>query len=511
MECFDMRLMIIGLDGASPFLIQKWIDDLPNIRNLVESGVHGVLESIVPPASVPAWQCFATGKNPAKIGIFGFVYIGRDGKLVKGKTSPNLGCIWDLCSQKGLRVGVLNVPGTYPPYPVNGFMVCGFPVPPGKTWAYPNSLMGKLDSAVNGYEIDVPVTKPSEMKGGERAYLSQVDRLHGKSLSSAKLLIDWFQPDLFMMTFQGLDMVQHDFWRYMDVRGSKFSSIIKDWYGVMDSAIGELRRKAGSDTHVVVMSDHGSLPVSTSFHINEYLRAQSLLVLRDERRVKRRGSGYSKIRKMVLKRFSPDTVNAFYKMVPHFMARRLTASAKIERSLTELVENIDWNRTRVFSTGGVQANIYLSGNSNDASLLKRIRDMLGGLKHPGNGEPLRVVFHSRDDSFSGPFKGEAPDLCIEFFAGEEKIHVSPVLGSGRLWSFEPYLSAEHVREGFWCIAGPGVKKGISLDASILDLAPTFHRLLGLDSPGDLDGRVLTSIFQTEMLEGKNGIFLGAEA
>src|SRR5437899_9612741 len=72
-----MRVLVIGLDGASPVLIQKWIDKLPNIKRLSESGVHGVLQSVVPPASVPAWQCFATGKNPAKIGLFGFATISR--------------------------------------------------------------------------------------------------------------------------------------------------------------------------------------------------------------------------------------------------------------------------------------------------------------------------------------------------------------------------------------------------------------------------------------------------
>ncbi len=140
--------MIIGLDGASPYLIQKWIDRLPNLKSLSDDGIHGTLKSIVPPASVPAWQCFATGKNPAKIGLWGFATIGPDHTLVRGRTTAGLGCIWDLCSKQGMTVGVLNVPGTYPPYPLNGFMVSGFPVPPGKPWAYPRTVMKKLDRVV---------------------------------------------------------------------------------------------------------------------------------------------------------------------------------------------------------------------------------------------------------------------------------------------------------------------------------------------------------------------------
>ncbi len=495
-----MKVLVIGLDGASPFLIQKWNDKLPNLRHLSESGAHGTLESVVPPASVPAWQCFATGKNPAKIGVFGFVSIGRNGRLVKARTGPDLGCIWDLCSQKGLKVGVFNVPGTYPPYSVNGFMVCGFPVPVGKSWAYPASLMKKLDRAVDGYEVDVPLTKPSDMKGGEAAYLLQVERLHMKSLKSAELLMDWFQPDLFIMTLQGLDMVQHDFWRYMDLKESPYSSVMLDWYVRMDSAIGELRQKISSDTHILVMSDHGSASVSTSFHINEFLRAHGLLTARDEKTVRRKGASYTKIRELILKNFSPDTVNTVYKMVPDFIARRLTTSAKIERILTDLVDNIDWSRTQVFSTGGVQANLYLNNahteadSPRDGSLLMKLCDMLEELKHPTTGESLRVVFHFREKTFSGPYETEAPDLCVEFFTRDEKIHVNPSMGLGKLWSFAPHLSAEHVREGFWSITGPGVRKGVPLDASILDLAPTLLKLLNVDSSGDLDGKVLEPIF-----------------
>src|SRR6266571_548902 len=206
--------MIIGLDGLSPILVTKWIEKLPNLKHLALEGVHGTLNSIVPPASVPAWQCFATGKNPAKIGLWGFATIGKDRKLVRGRTTSGIGCIWDTFSNKGRSVGVLNVPGTYPPYPLNGFMISGFPVPPGKPWAYPVTLMKRLNRAVGGYEVDVPLTKPSDMRGGGEAYLAQVERLHSKSVKSAKQLIEWFHPDLFMTTLQGVDMVEHDFWRY---------------------------------------------------------------------------------------------------------------------------------------------------------------------------------------------------------------------------------------------------------------------------------------------------------
>jgi predicted AlkP superfamily phosphohydrolase/phosphomutase len=499
-----MKVLLVGIDAASPRLIEKWIDKLPNLKNLERTGTHGVLTSIVPPSSVPAWQCLATGKNPAKIGVFGFSYIGRDRRLKQGRTTPELGCIWDLCSRKGLRVGVFNVPGTFPPYPLNGFMVSGFPTPPGKTWANPEDLMRRLDASVDGYEIDVPLTKPSELRGGEEEYLRQVERLHRKSLTAAKRLIEWYSPDVFIMTLQGVDMVQHDFWRYMDDLDSRYNNVLRDWYVKMDEAVGELKQLAGDESIVLVVSDHGAAPVSSSFYINEYLRRQGVLSLKAGS-VKHRGEVYTQIRKLVLKGLPPNAIRAIYRLAPESMAYKLTGSAKIERTLNELIDNIDWDRTLAFSTGGHQAAIYVNGHRKmqnggtlpheNSEIVERVCNLLSILNHPSTGESLRPVFHMRNDVFSGPYSDEAPDVCVELFKGEEKIQINPRVGVGRLWSFEPHFSAEHVREGFWAFSGPGLRQGLTLDARIVDIAPTLVRLLGLEATEDFDGKALEPVFE----------------
>jgi hypothetical protein len=88
---------------------------------------------------------------------------------------------------------------------------------------------------------------------------------------------------------------------------------------------------------------------------------------------------------------------------------------------------------------------------------------------------------------------DAPDLAVELFGKDEKIHINITLGSGEIWSFAPHLSSEHVREGFWCMTGPGVPKNLELDASILDLAPTLQKMLMLEVSHDSDGKILTPL------------------
>lgn len=502
-----MKAMMIGLDAASPPLIEKWFDYLPNLRAMYESGTHGTLQSVVPPSSVPAWQCFATGKNPGKIGLWGFLSIGPDRRLRHGRTTEDIGCLWDTCGKAGLKVGVFNIPGTYPPYPVNGFMVSGFPTPPGKVWAYPKEVMKRLDQAVDGYEIDVPLTKPSEMRGGEEAYLAQVERLHTKSVESAKLLLDWFKPDLFFMTLQGIDMVQHDFSRYMDQPGSAYADVIQDWYVRLDQAVGELKQLTPPETYLMILSDHGSMPITTSFHVNEYLRTQGILTLKNRSEKKSREI-YTPLRKMILKRLPPNAIKAVYRLTPDRIAHKLTVSAQHERTLTRLIDSIDWVNTKAFSTGGPQAAIYINSTNYDggslqdpgnrAELVVNLEGLLGELTHPSTGEKIRAVYHRREDTFQGPYAMEAPDLAVELFGKDEKIHINITLGSGNVWSFSPHLSSEHVREGFWCMAGPGIPKGLKLDASILDLAPTLEKMLGLEIPQDVDGKILTPLFAPDI-------------
>jgi predicted AlkP superfamily phosphohydrolase/phosphomutase len=67
------NLVIFGLDCAEPDLVfNKWIDDLPNIRRLMDGGLHGPMKSTVPPITVPAWTAMMTSQDPGMLGFYGF-------------------------------------------------------------------------------------------------------------------------------------------------------------------------------------------------------------------------------------------------------------------------------------------------------------------------------------------------------------------------------------------------------------------------------------------------------
>src|SRR6266481_6040279 len=217
-------------------------------------------------------------------------------------------------------------------------------------------------------------------------------------------------------------------------------------------------------------------------------------LLKTNNHVKQSGEVLTKFRSWILRNLSPETIARVYKISPSFISKRLTLSGSIDRILQNLLDNINWDETKCFSTGGHQAHFYITNQDEDTA--REIRDQLTNimsqLTDPATGQKVRPIFHLREDTFKGPFQDEARDLCVELYSGNEKIQISPRLGTGKLWSMSPHFSSIHTREGFWTLTGPIVKHGLRLDAGLLDLAPTLLYLLGINTTTDYDGKILDS-------------------
>jgi predicted AlkP superfamily phosphohydrolase/phosphomutase len=122
-------VVFVGIDGAAWEFIEPLLasGDLPNLRRVREEGAYGRLRSIPCFVSPPAWATMMTGYLPEKTGVYTygkwdaaareFTNVNRDDVLV-----PQ---VWDVASFCGRRVGVFNVPMTYPPRDVNGAVVAG--------------------------------------------------------------------------------------------------------------------------------------------------------------------------------------------------------------------------------------------------------------------------------------------------------------------------------------------------------------------------------------------------
>src|SRR5947199_10215285 len=123
-----MRTVIFGVDGLTFRIIKPLIErgELPNFRKVAQQGCEAVLESKYPPLTPPAWTSLSTGLKPSHHGVYDFW--AYDEKPASGKTRKvhiltrrkDGKAIWNILSEYGKRVLIINVPTTYPPEAVNG-------------------------------------------------------------------------------------------------------------------------------------------------------------------------------------------------------------------------------------------------------------------------------------------------------------------------------------------------------------------------------------------------------
>ena len=134
-----MKILVIGLDCAAPELLFG-DESLTNIRRLMEAGCYGKLESVIPPITVPAWQCMATSQDPGSLGVYGFrnrVDHSYDGLGIVNAKSFNEVTIWDQVAREGGKAVVIGVPPGFPPRKVNGISVGCFLTPDTDTGCSP--------------------------------------------------------------------------------------------------------------------------------------------------------------------------------------------------------------------------------------------------------------------------------------------------------------------------------------------------------------------------------------
>src|SRR4051812_24953046 len=127
------RVFVLGLDGATFDIIHRLRREgrLPAFDRVMREGVWGRLESIDNMRSAAAWTTFLTGANPGKHGIYEFYdYLPESYSLRFINAGIRVArSLWGILTEKGKRVGVLNVPMSYPAEPVNGFLVAGLDCP----------------------------------------------------------------------------------------------------------------------------------------------------------------------------------------------------------------------------------------------------------------------------------------------------------------------------------------------------------------------------------------------
>ncbi len=472
------KVLLIGLDGATFDIIDPLSAEkkLPNISRLIAEGVRGELKSTIHPITPAAWASCVTGLNPGKHGVYDFRRrrpFSYETELVNARLRHGLP-LWTLLSQQGKKVGVFNVPLTYPPDEVNGFMISGFDTPSQESqFVYPQELFEELKALVSEYIFE-PERKSYS---SEEEYASQINQMLDQRIEILHFLLDKYADfDFFMTVFIATDRHQHAFWKYFDPtmpdylspKAPYFRAAFEECYTKIDDVIGELLERFGEETTIIIMSDHGFGPLYKDVYLNKWLADLGLLRFHHEY-------------------YEPGTIIS--------------------------LRNVDWRHTKAYSFGFFgNININMQGREPLGTVERgREAEELAGfitaklyrLLEPDTGELLVDRVYRREELYHGPHVEQAPDLLITMRNYAYMIRGSYEFAHDELvaapMKYHPTgairHSGNHRLNGILIMGGTGMREGTRVqNAEILDITPTVLYIMGLPIPLGMDGKVLEEAF-----------------
>jgi predicted AlkP superfamily phosphohydrolase/phosphomutase len=497
-----MKLLIIGFDGATFDLIRPWAQagHLPNLARIMQGGVYGDLMSTLPPVTSPAWPTFMTGCNPGKHGVFDFIQPHGENFTLVNATRIRQPTIWQRLSEAGYRVGVMNVPVTYPPAPLNGFIISGLLSPKTGQISQPADLIQRYEGELGPYRVAPNV---QYRPGMEEEFVTDLyDLIHTRG-KWAQHLMQHEKPDVMMVHFISMDVMKHALWRFMDhdhprYEPGPYENAIRDGYKLVDEYTGRLMEMLPADTSTIVMSDHGFGPLQNMVNLNVFFMEKGLMKLKRD--------PWTQLKALAFR--WGMTPSAAYQLIVKMGMQNMTARVSkqtrngvIGRFLS--FDSVDWERTISYSMGHVgQVYLNMAGREPHGIVQPQeydqtrqlVVDTLGELSDE-NGRPILSRVVTGDEAYHGPYATKGPDLHLvlddynmiacPLFATEGKVITSQIRGD----------SGCHRSEGIFLAQGPGIKTGVHLPQNhISDLAPTIMHLLGEPVPEIMDGRVLSEIF-----------------
>ena len=473
------KVLVVGLDCAPPEVLFSTSaenglglkDRLPNLSRLIDEGIYGPLSSSIPCITVPAWTSMLASKDPGVLGFYGFRNRAdhsyhrmsiATGSAIHEKR------VWDILGETGRTSVVVGVPQTYPIRPFQGYLISSFLTPnTERQYTHPNELRYEIDRVLDGqpYEVDV-----RQFRTEDKDYLlRQIQEMTENRFAVIKYLLHEKPWDFFMFVEIGLDRIHHGMWKFWDPGhlkhepGNPYKNAIPDYYRYLDRELGEILGMLDDDTVILVVSDHGAQGMLGGFAINEWLRQEGLLVLKDE---------------------------PLYEGIVPF----------------EKVE-VDWEKTTAWGAGGYYARVFMNVEGREPMGKIPARDyekVRGQLKekiealpdHEGN--PMGSIAFAPEELYREvkPHRAGgavAPDLMV--YLGNLRWRSVGSFGLPDLYTFENDTGpddANHNQNGVFVLWDPRRDHGgrYAEGLQLMDVAPTALDLLGVPVPPDMQGKVV---------------------
>ena len=478
------RILVIGIDGASFNFVDPWLAQglLPNFQKLIDEGASGDEESCLPPVTMPAWRVFSTSKYPGKLGAFWHQQLDADTRKV---ITPNATFFnnttadyWDYLNQAGLKTGIIGMPDTYPPRPLDGFMVCAGPSAAATGYAYPEGVVEEIESDKVGFQLNI---KGDFFHADENsAVVQEALKVVDRTFAAGEYLMTKFDVDVLQITTFDINRIQHFF--YDEGPSLKAWQIVDEW-------LGKLRPQFD---YTFILSDHGTEKLKKTYFLNVWLRQNGYLKTRThpldilpKLGINRTTIGGVMQKLGLMRFFSFETLLKFGSMLPG------STGVFGEFGNQAVVKRVDWSKTKAFALA--QGPLYINrALVKDDGEYERLRDELiekiEAITDPDTGERITKKVFKREDIYHGPNVSRAPNLLV---LNHDAYHNRAGLAQDSVFAKTWKWKGNNRHYGLFMIAGPGITPGVKVQGvRIVDISPTVLHAAGVPLPNDIDGRVV---------------------
>jgi len=444
------RLFVLGLDGVPYSFMKEQVErgDLPHFESLLRAGGLRRMRSVHPTVSSAAWASFMTGKNPGKHNIYGFLDLRPNSYVVFVPTAADVTSrtLWQILSDHGKRLCVMNVPVTYPPSPINGVMISGFLCPDLDKATYPPQVAERLKGM--GYRIDIDSWQARRSLDRFLGELHETLDRRAEALFHFYAQEDW---DFFMAHILETDRLHHFLWEHMESGNAQYAPEFLRFYRKLDEILGEVRARLRPDTALIVLSDHGFCRARREVYLNSWLESEGWLKFRTE------GS------------------RSFEDMHPQTQAFSMMPG-------------------RIYIHSAWRYPYGCIGSTGEYNRVReRLIEEMEGLQDPDTGERIIRKVYRREEVFTfeglselGDTGSRSPDLLAVPYDG---FNLKGDLDKRVVTERSPVVGMHTADDAMLYIADRPIMKE---DPEITDVMPTILSLMGIPVPNDLDGSICTS-------------------
>ena len=310
--------------------------------------------------------------------------------------------------------------------------------------------------------------------------------------AAAQYLVESKGCELIMMQWHFLDDINHYYLGFIDPASPNYDSKkapiywdkIRGVYRIIDKMVETLMKNTDEDTYVLVVSDHGNLPVSRAISFEKFLVERGFLKVKDDSK--------------------PLTI--YY---------------------DGWNDNVDWGQTKayvkrdVFGSFGAMPypGIYVNAEGEEYRRIQNevIMALRTWVDSKTGKTPIAMALRKQDAAILGHWGEDVEDVVVvlenEYMVPDRTTALSSRSGEAiedfaatartALHSFQLLTAQTEVSShmGVFMISGPNIRKGYERDVNRLgyikmrDIPATLSHILGIRSPAQNQGSVLSDIFE----------------